>query len=204
MSFEIIIRVRTFIFSKINLSMIWKSSPLNLKNKTKNKHACYFYFQNENIYDGTILIFATNTFFASHDWIIGWSSKEQDFSNSHKNWNSRIFCMTKHKVWYFLHIIECMVYDQSCCSYLSLDILKTIQQAFAYVIMQLEKCWKNEERMRHCWVNPVWWSLKWQDTLNHFWRSELSRSRRGDYGQGGSGGPIYCQNALGIICYIRQ
>ena len=39
----------------------------------------------------------------------------QDFSNSHKNYNSSvIFCMNKHKVRYFLHIIESMDYNQSC------------------------------------------------------------------------------------------
>ena len=39
-----------------------------------------------------------------------------------------------------------------------------------------------KKEQSNCWVNPVWWSLKGQDTLNLFWRSGLSRSRRDSSG----------------------
>ena len=35
-----------------------------------------------------------------------------------------------------------------------------------------------KKEQSNCWVNPVWWSPKGQDTLNLSWRSGLSRSRR--------------------------
>ena len=39
-----------------------------------------------------------------------------------------------------------------------------------------------KKEQSNCWVNPVWWSPKGQDTLNLSWRSGLSRSRRDSCG----------------------